>query len=67
MDLRLPTKTGLEAIRIIRSQAAAARFVTLTTYEGDEDVHQALEAGARGYLIKGMPHDALGAGASQGA
>jgi DNA-binding NarL/FixJ family response regulator len=31
----------------------------LTTYEGDEDIHQALEAGAQGYLIKGMPHDAL--------
>jgi DNA-binding NarL/FixJ family response regulator len=31
----------------------------LTTYEGDEDIHQALEAGARGYLIKGMPHDVL--------
>jgi DNA-binding NarL/FixJ family response regulator len=31
----------------------------LTTYEGDEDIHRALEAGARGYLIKGMPHEAL--------
>jgi DNA-binding NarL/FixJ family response regulator len=31
----------------------------LTTYEGDEDIHQALQAGAMGYLIKGMTHDVL--------
>jgi DNA-binding NarL/FixJ family response regulator len=33
--------------------------VVLTTYEGDEDIHQALQAGARSYIIKGMPHEAL--------
>ena len=59
MDLRLPGKSGVDAIRSIRAQAPAARFVVLTTYEGDEDIHEALEAGARGYLIKGMPHEAL--------
>ncbi len=59
MDLRLPGGSGVEAIRNIRSKSPAARFVVLTTYEGDEDIHQALEAGARGYLIKGMPHEAL--------
>lgn len=59
MDLRLPGTSGVEVIRTIRAQAPAARFVVLTTYEGDEDIHQALEAGARGYLIKGMPHEAL--------
>lgn len=59
MDLRLPGRSGVEAIRAIRAQSAEARFVVLTTYEGDEDIHQALEAGARGYLIKGMPHSAL--------
>ena len=59
MDLRLPRMSGVEAIRAIRSQAPQARFVVLTTYEGDEDIYQALEAGARGYLIKGMPHEAL--------
>jgi DNA-binding NarL/FixJ family response regulator len=59
MDLRLPQMSGVEAIRAIRSQAPHARFVVLTTYEGDEDIYQALEAGARGYLIKGMPHEAL--------
>lgn len=59
MDLRLPDKSGVEAIRAIRAMAPKARIVVLTTYEGDEDIHQALAAGAQGYLIKGMPHDAL--------
>jgi len=59
MDLRLPDRSGVEAIREIRARFPKARIIVLTTYEGDEDIHQALEAGARGYLIKGMPHDAL--------
>jgi DNA-binding NarL/FixJ family response regulator len=59
MDLRLPDRSGVDAIRAIRQFAPQARFIVLTTYEGDEDIHQALEAGARGYLIKGMPHEAL--------
>ncbi len=33
--------------------------MVLTTYEGDEDIHQALESGAQGYIIKGMPHETL--------
>lgn len=59
MDLRLPGGSGVEAIRNILIKSPTARFVVLTTYEGDEDIHQALQAGARGYLIKGMPHEAL--------
>jgi DNA-binding NarL/FixJ family response regulator len=59
MDLRLPDRDGVEAIRAIRAISPKARIVVLTTYEGDEDIHRALEAGARGYLIKGMPHEAL--------
>ncbi len=59
MDLRLPTMSGVEAIRMIRASHPAACFVVLTTYEGDEDIHQALEAGAKGYVIKGMPHEVL--------
>jgi two-component system, NarL family, response regulator len=59
MDLRLPRMTGVQAIRKIHSRHARARFVVLTTYEGDEDIHQALEAGAMGYIIKGMPHNTL--------
>jgi two-component system, NarL family, response regulator len=59
MDLRLPDISGVEAIRRIRRRHAEACFVVLTTYEGDEDIYQALEAGARAYIIKGMPHELL--------
>jgi len=59
MDLRLPGMSGLEAIRAIRRKDPAARCVVLTTYEGDEDIHQALAAGAAGYIIKAMSHDTL--------
>jgi DNA-binding NarL/FixJ family response regulator len=59
MDLRLPDISGVEAIRAIRAESPEARFIVLTTYEGDEDIHQALQAGARGYIIKGLPHDML--------
>jgi two-component system, NarL family, response regulator len=59
MDLRLPCMSGVDAILAIRARDAAARFVVLTTYEGDEDIHRALEAGAQGYVIKGMPYQTL--------
>lgn len=59
MDLRLPGMSGVDAIRTIMVRHHNAKFVVLTTYEGDEDIHQALEAGARSYIIKGMPHEAL--------
>jgi two-component system, NarL family, response regulator len=59
MDLRLPGMSGVETIRTITARHRDAKFVVLTTYEGDEDIHQALQAGARSYIIKGMPHDAL--------
>ncbi len=59
MDLRLPGMSGVEAIRAVMARHRQARFVVLTTYEGDEDIHQALQAGARSYIVKGMPHEAL--------
>lgn len=59
MDLRLPGIGGVIAVRQIRSRWPKARFVVVTMYEGDEDIHQALEAGAQGYVIKGMPHETL--------
>lgn len=59
MDLQLPGMSGVDAIRRIMGRHRDALFVVLTTYEGDEDIHQALEAGARSYIIKGMQHDAL--------
>jgi DNA-binding NarL/FixJ family response regulator len=59
MDLRLPGLSGVEAIVTIRKLNPKLRFIVLTTYEGDEDIHRALEAGAQAYLLKGMPHDKL--------
>ncbi len=59
MDLRLPGISGVDAIRMLMSRHPNAKFVVLTTYEGDEDIHQALAAGARSYIVKGMPHEAL--------
>ena len=59
MDLRLPDRSGVEAIREIKKLSPDAKIIVLTTYEGDEDIHQALAVGAQGYLIKGMSHDAL--------
>ncbi|HEY5564501.1 MAG: hypothetical protein A3H97_22995 [Acidobacteria bacterium RIFCSPLOWO2_02_FULL_65_29] len=52
MDLQLPVVTGLEAIRTIRSHHAGARIIVLTMYHGDEDIYQALQAGATTYLLK---------------
>ena len=59
MDLRLPGMSGVEAIKKSRQIAPESRFIAMTMYEGDESIYQAVEAGARGYLIKGMPCDML--------
>jgi DNA-binding NarL/FixJ family response regulator len=54
MDLRMPVMDGVEAIKAIRDEFPAARIIALTTFEGDEDIYQALAAGASGYLLKDM-------------
>ncbi len=54
MDLRMPLMSGVEAIRAIHMDFPGARFIVLTTYHGDEDIHRALKAGAQAYLLKGM-------------
>jgi two-component system NarL family response regulator len=59
MDLQLPGVSGVEAIRRIRNEDSAARFIVLTTFDGDEDIFRALEAGARAYLLKGMTVEEL--------
>ncbi|HEX4946977.1 MAG TPA: response regulator transcription factor, partial [Blastocatellia bacterium] len=59
MDLRLPGMSGVEAIRVLRKRDPKLRFIVLTTYDGDEDIHRALEAGAQAYLLKGMSHNEL--------
>ena len=59
MDLRLPLMSGVEAITAIRREFPAARVIVLTTFDGDEDIYRALQAGARGYLLKDMSGDDL--------
>lgn len=56
MDLRLPGLSGVQAIAKIRETNPDIRFIVLTTYEGDEDIRRALDAGAQAYLLKAMTH-----------
>lgn len=55
MDLRLPDMNGIDVIIAIRTEFPDARIVMLTTFEGDVEIQRALEAGARGYILKSMP------------
>jgi DNA-binding NarL/FixJ family response regulator len=59
MDLRLPRLGGVDAITAIRKEVPDARFIVLTTYDGDEDIYRALKAGAKAYLLKGMTSEEL--------
>jgi DNA-binding NarL/FixJ family response regulator len=54
MDLRMPGMNGIETINAIRREFPQSRFIVLTTYDGDEDIYRALEAGAQAYLLKDM-------------
>ncbi|HEY6341496.1 MAG TPA: response regulator transcription factor [Bryobacteraceae bacterium] len=56
MDLRMPNMDGTEATRAIRSEDPEARIIALTSYDGDQDIYRALEAGVRGYILKEMVH-----------
>jgi DNA-binding NarL/FixJ family response regulator len=54
MDLQMPNMCGVDAINAIRGEFPEARIVVLTTYAGDVQVKRALQAGAQGYLLKGL-------------
>jgi DNA-binding NarL/FixJ family response regulator len=56
MDLRMPQMDGIEATRAIRQADPEARIIALTSYDGDQDIYRALEAGVRGYMLKEMVH-----------
>jgi DNA-binding NarL/FixJ family response regulator len=55
MDLRLPDMSGIDALIAIRIEVPTARVIMLSTFDGDVEVHRALRAGARGYMLKGGP------------
>jgi DNA-binding NarL/FixJ family response regulator len=59
LDLRLPDKSGVEVISAICRDFPHARILVLTVYDGDEDIYLALQAGARGYLLKETLRDQL--------
>jgi len=59
MDLRLPDKSGIDAMIAVRAEFPEARVIMLTTFEGDVEIQRALEAGARGYMLKSMPPNEL--------
>lgn len=59
MDLRMPRTDGVTATRQIREQFPHARILMLTTYDGDDDIHRALSAGASGYLLKNSTRESL--------
>jgi DNA-binding NarL/FixJ family response regulator len=56
MDLKLPDLDGVSATKLIRQESPQARVIALTSYDGDQEIYRALEAGARGYLLKEMVH-----------
>lgn len=60
LDLELPGVGGLEAIPQLQQAHSGARLLVLTAYDTDERVLGALRAGARGYLLKGAPLEAIG-------
>ena len=59
LDLRLPDMSGIDVLIAIRSEFPDARIIMLTTFEGDVEIQRALQAGARGYLLKNMPPSEL--------
>jgi len=59
MDLKMPDMGGVDAIRRIRAEFSSAQIIVLSTYQGDEDIYRALEAGAITYLLKDMIADKM--------
>src|SRR6202140_5946953 len=59
MDFRLPGLSGIDATIQICAEFPDARVIIFTTFDGDVEVQRALEAGARGYLLKSMPPSEL--------
>ncbi len=57
MDLRMPEMDGVDAIVALRAAEPAVKILVLTNYQMDEDVFNALQAGALGYLVKSAPQE----------
>src|SRR5438045_3278353 len=59
LDIRLPGATGIEVARILRQEVPEARIIILTSYDNDEYLIGALQAGASGYLLKSVSDESL--------
>jgi DNA-binding NarL/FixJ family response regulator len=59
LDLRMPELDGVSVIKQIRADDENTRIIVLTTFDGDEDIYRAIHAGAKGYLLKDVPREAL--------
>ncbi|MFZ3374693.1 MAG: response regulator transcription factor [Chthoniobacterales bacterium] len=59
LDLRMPELDGVGVIKQIRADDENTRIIVLTTFDGDEDIYRAIQAGAKGYLLKDVPRAAL--------
>ena len=59
MDLRMPVKDGVRATAEIKAKYPNARVLMLTTFDGDTDIHRAIQAGAQGYVLKNSTGDKL--------
>jgi DNA-binding NarL/FixJ family response regulator len=59
MDVRMPACDGIQATIQIRKKFPEARILMLTTYDGDTDIHRALQAGAQGYVLKNSTREML--------
>jgi two-component system NarL family response regulator len=59
MDMRMPDANGAKTIEAIRSEFTNARIIILSSFDHEEDIYQAIQAGARGYLLKDSPRNDL--------
>lgn len=58
-DLQMPLMSGSKLVKAIRIEDPQAQIILLTTYDGDDDIYQCLQAGAKAYLLKGVPRAEL--------
>jgi DNA-binding NarL/FixJ family response regulator len=59
LDVRLPDMSGIDVLIALRAEFINARIIMLSTFQGDVEIQRALEAGARGFLLKSMPNKEL--------
>lgn len=59
LDMRMPVQNGVQTTRALRSQFPNAKVLILTAFDGDQEIHNALEAGAMGYVLKSSTGEKL--------